>query len=114
MAAGASYYATVFTDLEQSTATWARTPRERVISIVGEYRYLAETLASHYGSLHREFTGDGHRFMFENAEAGVRFGLRLIEAWRRLAATERLPHVPLRVGCHFGECTPLEGGSAWV
>lgn len=109
-----NYFATVFSDLEQSTATWGKSPRERVVAIIGEYRYLAETLASQYGSLHREFTGDGHRFLFENAEAAIRFGLRLIEAWRRLAATSGLPHVPLRLGCHFGECTPLEGGQAWV
>ena len=110
----ANYFATLFSDLEQSTTVWGKTPRDRFVAIVGEYRYLAETLASQYGSLHREFTGDGHRFMFENTEAAVRYGLRLIEAWRHLAATVGLPRVALRLGCHFGECTPLEGGSAWV
>ena len=113
-----NYFAAVFSDLEQHSREWSRLPREQMVAIIAEYRYLAESLASQYGSLHRNFTGDGHLFLFENADAAVQFGLTLIDRWN--AGTQALPsaaaasQIPLRLGCHFGECTALEGADAWV
>ena len=77
-------------------------------------RYLAESIASQYGSLHRNFTADGHLFPFEDADAAVRFSVKLIETWRAsgelIPLLADLPHVPLRVGYHFGECTLMAEG----
>ena len=112
------YMAAVFSDLERHSLAWNRTPRDEMVAITAEYRYLAESIASQYGSLHRNFTGDGHLFLFENADAAVQFGLKLIKTWqkgdRSVPALKDSPHMPLRVGCHFGECTQLEGEEAWI
>ena len=81
-----------------------------MVELIGEYRYLAEGLAGTYGSLYREWAGDGHMFLFENADAAAQFGLRLIERWRGDGVPERLP---IRVGCHFGECSPM-GDEGWI
>ena len=112
------YMAAVFSDLERHSLAWSRTPRDEMVAITTEYRYLAESIASQYGSLHRNFTGDGHLFLFENADAAVQFGLKLIKAWqkgdRSVPALKDSPHIPLRVGCHFGECTQLQGEEAWI
>lgn len=115
----ASYFAAVFTDLERHSDVWARTPRDRVVAIIAEYRYLAESMAAQYGSHHFNFTGDGHLFLYESADAAVQFGLKLIDKWTAngsatAAAGRSVPRIPLRLGCHFGECTPLEGSDAWV
>lgn len=112
------YLAVLFCDLERHTDAWHRVPRERMVGIVAEYRYLAESLAGQYGAVYREWAGDGHMFMFESADAAVRFGLKLIESWaiagRELATLRDVPHLPLRLGCHFAECTQLDGGDAWI
>lgn len=110
-------YATiVFSDLERHSAAWSRAPRDTMVATLAEYRYLAESLAAQYGCLYLEWTGDGHMFIFENADAAGRFALDLIGRWRTrgaaLAAEDR-PRMPLRVGCHFGECTPMESGG-WI
>lgn len=104
------YLAVVFSDLERSSQAWSRIPRDEMIAVVGEYRYVAESLAGQYGSLYREWAGDGHMFLFENADTAVQFGLRLLERWQG-RATE---HMALRVGCHFGECSPLQTGEGWI
>ena len=113
-----NYFAAVFSDLEGHSLVWSRTPRDKMVAIIAEYRYLAESLASQYGSLHRNFTGDGHLVLFESADAAVQFSLKLIDAWSRsresIPALKGLPHMPLRLGCHFGECDRLEGGEAWI
>lgn len=112
------YAAVLFSDLERHTDAWHRLPREQMVGILAEYRYLAESLAGQYGCVYREWAGDGHMFLFESADAAVRFGLRLIEAWRAatdsLTALSALPHLSLRLGCHFGECTRLEGPEGWI
>lgn len=113
----AGYYAAVFSDLESHSQAWRELPRDKVISLLAEYRYVAESLASQYGSVHRNFTGDGHLFMFEGVDAAVQFALRLIEGWDRVRANATLAdssQMGLRVGCHFGSCTQLEGDEAWV
>ena len=115
----ASYFAAVFTDLERHSEVWARTPRDQMVAIIAEYRYLAESMAAQYGSHHFNFTGDGHLFLYESADAAVQFGLKLIDRWAAngggsAAAGQSPPRIPLRLGCHFGECTPLEGSDAWV
>ena len=112
------YFAVLFSDLERHSVEWSRVPRERMVSAVAEYRYLAESLSSQYGCHYREWAGDGHMFLFESADAAVRFGLKLLESWRiasdELAALRDVPRLGLRLGCHFGECTPLGGGGAWI
>lgn len=99
------YAAVVFADLERHSLEWARVPRERMVALVAEYRYLAESLASQYGSFYVEWAGDGHMFMFESADTATRFGLKLLESWQG--------GLSLRLGCHFGECTRMDG-EGWI
>lgn len=105
------YLAVVFSDLERHTQAWSVIPRDEMVTVIGEYRYVAESLAGQYGSLHREWAGDGHMFLFENADSAVQFGLRLLERWQELPTAT---HMALRVGCHFGECSPMQGGEGWI
>jgi len=53
--------------------------RDEVVGLIAEYRYLAESLASQHGCLHRNFQGNGHLFIFESADAALQFSLKLIE-----------------------------------
>jgi tetratricopeptide (TPR) repeat protein len=112
------YLAVLFSDLERHTEVWQRVPRDQMVGLVAEYRYLAESLAGSYGCVYREWAGDGHMFLFENVDAAVQFGLKLVEGWsiasEALPTLTAFPHVALRVGCHFGDCTQLEGGNAWI
>lgn len=112
------YLAVLFCDLERHSVEWTRTPREKMVAIIAEYRYMAESLAGQYGCLYREWAGDGHMFLFESADAAAQFGLKLIEGWRigseALPALRDFPPMALRLGCHFGECTRLEGAEAWI
>lgn len=112
------YAAVVFADLEQHSTAWTRAPRERMVARIAEYRHLAESMASRYGSLYIEWAGDGHMFLFENADMAVRFGLALGERWAAISATSsgprNLPAMALRLGCHFGECTPISGNRGWI
>jgi tetratricopeptide (TPR) repeat protein len=113
-----NYFAAVFSDLERHSLVWSRLPRERMVATIAEYRYLAQSIAGQYGRRHENFAGDGHLFLFESADAAVHFALKLIAYWkqrrRRLAATDVAPELRLRLGCHFGECTELDGGDAWI
>jgi len=111
------YAAVLFADLVDHSREWQRLPRAQMEELIAEYRYVAEGLAGMYGSLYREWAGDGHMFLFEDADTAAQFGLRLIESWRR-SREERgplagLPHIPLRVGCHFGVCSPM-GTKGWI
>ena len=112
------YFAAVFSDLEQHSLAWSRMPRDQMVAIIAEYRYLAESLAGQYGSFHRNFTGDGHLFLFEDADAAIQFSIKLIEKWQAggtvIPALRDSSHLPLRLGCHFGECSRLEGEDAWI
>jgi len=112
------HLAVLFSDLQRQSDAWLRVPRERMVAAIAEYRYLAESLAGQYGCLYREWAGDGHMFLFESPDAAAQFGLRLIENWqianRELAALRDGPELPLRLGCHFGECTRLDGEEAWI
>jgi tetratricopeptide (TPR) repeat protein len=89
-----------------------------MVAAIAEYRYVAESLAGQYGCLYREWAGDGHMFVFVSPDAAVRFGLRLIESWTigsvELPALRDIPALPLRLGCHFGECIRLDGEEAWI
>ena len=111
------YVAAVFSDLVKHSEAWNSVPREQMAGLIGEYRQIAESLASSFGSFHFNFTGDGHLFLFDNADAAVQFGLRLIERWRAsfdtLPALTTLTPIPLRLGCHFGDDTEIVGG-AWI
>jgi Flp pilus assembly protein TadD/class 3 adenylate cyclase len=113
-----SYFAVVFTDLVRHSLAWEKVPRNSMITIVAEYRYLAQSLASQYGRRHENFTGDGHLFLFESADVAVHFGLKLIAYWkqrrRSLVAVRKAPDLPVRVGCHFGECSQLTDADAWI
>ena len=111
------YAAVLFADLVDHSREWQRLPRARMEDLIAEYRYVAEGLAGMYGSLYREWAGDGHMFLFEDADTAAQFGLRLIESWRH-GREERgplagLPHIPLRVGCHFGMCSPMST-KGWI
>lgn len=108
-----SYVAVVFSDLEHHSHAWSRVPRDEMVATIGEYRYLAESLAGQYGALYREWAGDGHMFLFESADTAVQFGLRLLERWEERPDRTREP-MALRVGCHFGECMQMEGGEGWI
>ena len=107
----------LFADLVDHSEGWHRLPRNRMVDLIGEYRYVAEGLAGVYGSVYREWTGDGHMFLFEKADTAVQFGLRLIEGWRQSSeargSPNAFPHLPIRIGCHFGECTPIPG-EGWI
>lgn len=109
-------YAAVFSDLERHARVWAETSRENAVAIIAEYRYLAERLGSQFGAFHRNFTGDGHLFLFEDPEAAVEFGVALLDGWQACYATVHVlreaPRIALRLGCHFGECFAIE--DAWV
>ncbi|MDQ2911022.1 MAG: tetratricopeptide repeat protein [Actinomycetota bacterium] len=111
------YLAVVFSDLVRHSESWTRLPREKMVALLAEYRYIAESLAGQYGCLYREWAGDGHMFLFESADAAAQFGLKLIESWRigseSLPSLAAFPHLPLRLGCHFGECTSLNG-EGWI
>ena len=113
-----SYFASVFSDLGRQTSPWGRIPRDEVVALIAEYRYLAESLASQHGCLHRNFQGDGHLFIFESADQAMQFSLKLIERWDsgkfRFTGQGRPPDMPLRLGCHFGDATRLDGGDAWI
>lgn len=110
------FLAAVFTDLERHSLQWTRTPRDRMVAAIAEYRYLAETVASQHGAVHHNFTGDGHLFLFESPDAAVQFAFRLVSSYNTgasIAGVRDLPPLPLRVGCHFGECTELDCQS-WI
>lgn len=112
-----SYFAVVFCDLERHSRAWGRVPRSAMVSIIAEYRYLAQSIAGQYGRRHENFAGDGHMFMFESADVAVHFGLKLIAYWKQRRRSLLAQHgelaLPLRVGCHFGECTQL-ADDAWI
>jgi tetratricopeptide (TPR) repeat protein len=112
-----TYFAVVFCDLERHSRAWGRVPRSAMVSIIAEYRYLAQSVAGQYGRRHENFAGDGHMFMFESADVAVHFGLKLIAFWKQRRRSLLAPHsaleLPLRVGCHFGECTQL-ADDAWI
>jgi tetratricopeptide (TPR) repeat protein len=113
-----SYFAIVFSDLERHSLVWSRVPRDRMVAVIAEYRYLAQSIASQYGRRHENFAGDGHLFLFESADAAVHFALKLIAFWKErrqfLSLANGDPEMPLRLGCHFGECTELAGGDDWI
>ena len=113
-----SYFAVVFTDLVRHSLIWERVPRNAMTTIIAEYRYLAQSIASQYGRRHENFTGDGHLFLFESADVAAHFGLKLIAYWkqrrRSLLAVHKAPDLPIRVGCHFGECSQIAGADDWI
>jgi Flp pilus assembly protein TadD/class 3 adenylate cyclase len=113
-----SYFAVVFTDLVRHSLVWGRVPRHAMTTIIAEYRYLAQSIASQYGRRHENFTGDGHLFLFESADVAAHFGLKLIAYWkqrrRSLIAVHNAQDLPIRVGCHFGECSQLTDADVWI
>ena len=114
----AKYVVAVFSDLVKQSEAWKRIPREHMVALMAEYKQLAEKHATDFGRLHSNFTGDGHFFLFEDADAAVRFGLKLVAQWqaafRELPALQGNDPLPLRVGVHFGDETELDEGDAWV
>ena len=113
-----SYFAVVFSDLVRHSLVWGRVPHNAMMTIIAEYRYIAQTLASQYGRRHENFTGDGHLFLFETADVAVHFGLKLLAYWkqrrRSLIAVHKAPDLPIRIGCHFGQCSQLADADAWL
>jgi tetratricopeptide (TPR) repeat protein len=111
------YFAAVFTDLVRHSAVWNKVSRDNITNFIAEYRYLSQTLSGQYGRRHENFTGDGHLFLFESADVAVHFGLKLIAYWkqrRRYLTTEQAYDLPIRIGCHFGECSRMGDDDAWV
>jgi len=112
------YLAVVFSDLERHSVAWASVPRHRMVAMIGEYRQLAEDLSAQYGARYIEWAGDGHMFLFDNVDSAARFCLKLLDAWARSSAggddLAGAAHPPLRVGCHFAECSPLKAGPGWI
>ena len=112
------YVVAVCCDLVKHSEAWKRIPHDPMAALLGEYKHLAEELASQYGSLHANFTGDGHFVLFENADAAVRFGLTLVGRWRRAfhdsPALKTYEAIPVRVGVHFGHEAELDDGQSWV
>ncbi|MBY5336434.1 tetratricopeptide repeat protein [Rhizobium leguminosarum] len=111
------YFAAVFTDLVRHSAAWNRVSRDSVTTTIAEYRYLSQTLASQYGRRHENFTGDGHLYLFESADVAVHFSLKLIAYWkqrRRHLMSDPAHDLPIRVGCHFGECSRMYDDDAWI
>jgi len=113
-----NYFAVVFTDLVRHSLVWDKVPRNAMTTIIAEYRYLAQSIAGQYGRRHENFTGDGHLFLFESADVAAHFGLKLIAYWnqrrRSLLAMHKAPDLPIRIGCHFGECSQLAGVDDWI
>ena len=109
------YLAIVATRIDRQALGKARVSRERVLSFSARLQDLATSTADRYGCAGQQPVSDGFLFLFENADAAVQFGLRLIASWRRLAAEgpESPAHVPLRVGCHFGDCARPGDGGVW-
>ena len=107
-------YAAIFTDLERHSAAWVALSKDRAVALVDAYRQTAEAEAARFGAQHQNFTGDGHLFLFESADVATQFGLSLIEAWDRGAPLHASGRPQLRLGCHYGECTPLERGTSWI
>jgi Flp pilus assembly protein TadD/class 3 adenylate cyclase len=112
------YFAAIFTDLVRQSAVWNKVPRDTVANIIAEHRYLSQSLASQYGRRHENFTGDGHLYLFESADAAVHFALKLIAYWkqrrRSLVGAGIAQDLPIRVGCHFGECSRMADEDAWI
>ena len=74
------YFAVISTRLDRSPLEAARLPRDRIAVLLGEYKYLAESMAGQYGSLHSAFASEGHMFLFESPDAALQYALKLIEA----------------------------------
>lgn len=112
------YFAAIFTDLVRQSVVWNKVPRDTVANIIAEHRYLSQSLASQYGRRHENFTGDGHLYLFESADAAVHFALKLIAYWkqrrRSLVGSQFGQDLPIRVGCHFGECSRMADDDAWI
>jgi class 3 adenylate cyclase len=112
------FLAVAATELDRSPLRGARIPREQVAGIIAEYKYLAESIASQFGDIYRTFTPEGHHFLFESPDAALQFGFKLIDSWKRrwqaIPEPRETPHMPIRFGCHFGECTRLQDGAGWV
>ena len=54
------YFVVISTRPDRSPLEAARLPRERIAVMLGEYKYLAESMAGQYGSLHSAFGSEGH------------------------------------------------------
>jgi class 3 adenylate cyclase len=107
------FCAVVFSDLERHSTAWTALPKEEAVVLIDTYRQTAETLSGRFGALHQNFTGAVHLFLFDSTDVAVQFGLSLIDAWDRLNGCDA-NSLRLRIGCHFGECAPLQDESAWI
>lgn len=112
------FLAVAATELDRTPLGEARVPRDQVVAIVAEYKYLAESIASQFGDIYRTFTSEGHLFLFESPDAALQFGFKLIDSWKRhgqnLSGPRKSPYLPIRFGCHFGECTELPSREGWL
>jgi tetratricopeptide (TPR) repeat protein len=108
------FYAAVFSDLERHSAAWTSLPKERAIALIDRYRSLAEALAGRFGASHQNFSGDGHLFLFQSSDVAVQFALALSASWDQVNSGGEKLRLPLRLGCHFGECASLHDGASWI
>ena len=113
-----AFLAVAATELDRTPLGEARIPRDQIAAIIAEYKYLAESLASQFGDIYRTFTPEGHLFLFESPDAALQFGFKLIDSWKNhgpnVLGLANSPHIPIRFGCHYGECTEIPAGEGWL
>ncbi len=104
------YRAIVAARIDRRALQEARVPRDRILLLSGRLQDMTASIADRYGSASQQPIADGSIAIFENADAAVQFGLRLVTSWKEL---DRGSGVRLRVACHFGDCAQLADGGAW-
>jgi Flp pilus assembly protein TadD/DNA-binding CsgD family transcriptional regulator len=88
------------------------TERERAEAIA-EHRTLSDQLAGQHGCLHRSFSGDGDIFLFQTADAALRFALLLIDRAADLGGIQGRSRA-VRFGVHHGTCLRIEADGEWI
>ena len=117
------YRAVVAARFDRGALEQARVSRDRVHMYSVRLQELTAATANRYGSVSQQPFSDGAVAVFENADAAVQFGLRLIDDWRELlsgsgdqtilASLTNAQAVGLRVACQFGECAQLAERGMW-
>lgn len=105
-----TYLTVVATGFQQGAELAVRIPRARLLNVLAEFRYLAESLAGQHGVLGRSLSGEEYVYLFQNADAASQFALLLLERWE--AAEQASPAASAAV--HFGECLQVSDDGGWV
>ena len=99
--------------LELETTGVARLTERKRAEAIAEYRTLSDQFAGQHGCLHRSFTGDGDVFLFQTADAAVRFALLLIDRAPDLGGGQAQTGA-IRFGVHHGTCLRIEADGEWI